>query len=394
MSSLNITKARQETLATSNLIHFNNAGSSLMPTPVSNFLYDFLKKEELTGGYETAASETAALDNFYTSIGKLINCKPNEVAYVENATRAWDMAFYAFKFEAGDKILTTISEYGSNVIAYLQQAQRYGVEVVFVPDDEHGQIDTEALEKLIDNKTKLISISHIPTGGGLVNPAKEVGRIANKHGVPFLLDACQSIGQLDFDVKEIGCDMASGTGRKFLRGPRGTGLLYIREELANKLTPPMLDQHSADLTSPTTFKIHPDARRFENWEQYFAGKAALGVAADYAMSWGMDNIQNRVFSLATELRTKLETIDGITLTDQGAVQCGIITFMAVQKDPNTIKTELSKRNINVSVSDGSGSLVSFVQRDLTEVVRASVHYFNTEDEIETFIAALNEILNN
>ena len=364
-----------------------------MPTPVSEALYDFLKKEELPGGYETADSEKAALNNFYTSIGKLINCKPNEVAYVENATRAWDMAFYAFKFEAGDKILTTISEYGSNVIAYLQQAQRYGVEVVFVPDDEHGQIDTEALEKLIDNKTKLISISHIPTGGGLVNPAKEVGRIANKHGVPFLLDACQSIGQLDFDVKEIGCDMASGTGRKFLRGPRGTGLLYIREELANKLTPPMLDQHSADLTSPTTFKIHPDARRFENWEQYFAGKAALGVAADYAMSWGMDNIQNRVFSLATELRTKLANIDGITLTDQGAVQCGIITFMAAQKDPNHIKTELSKHNINVSVSDGSGSLVSFVQRDLTEVVRASVHYFNTEDEIETFISALTEILN-
>ncbi len=388
-----IDRARRETRACENLIHFNNAGSSLMPSPISDTLHAFLTKEEEFGGYETAHLEEAALERFYASFAKLLNCESSEIAYVENATRAWDMAFYSFKFNQGDKILTTISEYGSNVIAYLQQARRYGVELVFVPNDDYGQIDVEALGKMIDGRTKLISISHIPTGGGLVNPAKEVGKIAKEAGIPFLLDACQSIGQIPLDVKDIGCDMASGTGRKYLRGPRGTGLLYVSKEWANRLEPPMLDQHAANLISPSQYEIEPGAKRFENWEQYFAGKAALGVAADYAMAWGLEAIQSRIYALASLLRTKLTAIDGLTVTDEGKEQCGIVTFMTEQKTPPDIKAELAKRRINVSTPAGSGSLVSFQHRGLSHLVRASLHYFNTEKEIETFCDALQEILN-
>lgn len=388
-----IDRARRETRACENLIHFNNAGSSLMPSPISDTLHAFLTKEEEFGGYETAHLEEAALERFYASFAKLLNCESSEIAYVENATRAWDMAFYSFKFNQGDKILTTISEYGSNVIAYLQQARRYGVELVFVPNDDYGQIDVEALGKMIDGRTKLISISHIPTGGGLVNPAKEVGKIAKEAGIPFLLDACQSIGQIPLDVKDIGCDMASGTGRKYLRGPRGTGLLYVSKEWANRLEPPMLDQHAANLISPSQYEIEPGAKRFENWEQYFAGKAALGVAADYAMTWGLEAIQSRIYALASLLRTKLTAIDGLTVTDEGKEQCGIVTFMTEQKTPPDIKAELAKRRINVSTPAGSGSLVSFQHRGLSHLVRASLHYFNTEKEIETFCDALQEILN-
>ena len=308
--TFNIERARRDTRASETITHFNNAGASLMPIPVRDALHDYLRKEEYSGGYETAASEEAALDNFYTAFAKLLDCSPHEIAYAENATRAWDMAFYAFKFEAGDKILTAQAEYGSNVIAYLQQAKRYGVEVVFVPNDEYGQLDTDELTRLIDARTKLISISHIPTGSGLVNPAKEVGRIANAAGIPYLLDACQSIGQLPVDVKEIGCDIAAGTGRKYLRGPRGTGLLYVRSELANTLEPPMLDIRAASLVPPTAYELAADARRFENWEQFFAGKVALGVAADYALSYGLEAIQSGIYDLATRLRASLAEVEG------------------------------------------------------------------------------------
>jgi len=387
-----VKRAREETSACSQIIHFNNAGSSLMPKPVSEVLHNYLYKEERFGGYETAVLENGALENFYDAAGRLLNCDADEIAYIENATRAWDMAFYAFKFQAGDRILTTISEYGSNVIAYNQQANRYGVEVIFVPNDEYGQIDVSALENRIDERVKLISISHIPTGGGLVNPAREVGRIAKTAGIPYLLDSCQGVGQIPLDVNEIGCDILCGTGRKYLRGPRGTGLLYVRREMIEKLEPPMLDLHAATLLTPTSYKIRPDARRFENWEQYFAGKAALGKAIDYACSWGLETIQDRIYHLAAVLRGKLAEIDGVTLTDEGLEKCGIVTFMADQRNAAEIKKSFAGQEINVSTSSSSGSLVSYQQRGLIIVVRASLHYFNTIDEIEYFVTVLQKIL--
>lgn len=290
---IDVSRARKETIACDDIIHFNNAGASLMPTPVSEALHDYLKSEERIGGYETAAIYSESLEKVYTSASKLINCSPQEIAFVENATRAWDLAFYSFQFKPGEKILTTLAEYGSNVIAYLQQARRFGVEVHFVPNDESGQIDTEALAKMIDDKVKLISITHIPTGGGLVNPAAQVGEIARAANIPYILDTCQSVGQIPIDVDAIGCDVLCITGRKFLRGPRGTGLLYVRKELIEGLDPPILDQHAAELITPTEYKIRPDARRFENWEQFFAGKLALSVAIEYALSWGIGPIQKR-----------------------------------------------------------------------------------------------------
>ncbi|WP_419904077.1 aminotransferase class V-fold PLP-dependent enzyme [Kiloniella sp.] len=274
---IDINQVRKETRACGKIIHFNNAGSSLMPAPVSDTFHEYLDYEEQLGGYEAAQLKTDILDNFYTASAKLLNCKEKEIAFTENATRAWGMVFYSFNFKPGDKILTTVSEYGSNIIAYLQQAKRFGVKIIFVPDDENGQINTSALETMIDDKVKLISISHIPTSCGLVNPVKKVGKIANAAGIPFLLDSCQAVGHVDIDVRDIGCDFLSGTGRKYLRGPRGTGLLYVKESWIERLDPPLLDQRSAELVTPTQYTLRSDARRFETWECNFAGKAALGV---------------------------------------------------------------------------------------------------------------------
>jgi cysteine desulfurase / selenocysteine lyase len=387
-----IERARKDTLACNEIIHFNNAGASLMPIPVSDALHGYLRSEESIGGYETEALYSRSLDRIYSSASQLLNCSADEIAFVENATRAWQLAFYSLKFKSGDKILTTISEYGSNVIAYIQQAKRFGVEVIFVPNDINGQIDINALSHLIDDKVKLISITHIPTGGGLVNPAKEVGEIAKAAGIPFILDACQSVGQIPIDVEDIGCDILCITGRKYLRGPRGTGLLYIRKILLEELEPPVLDQHASELVSPTEYAIRKDARKFENWEQYCAGKLALGEAIDYSLSWGMEPIRQRVYNLADSFRRKLSNIDSIILTDEGVEKCGIVTFVCERLEPSEIKASMAKNKINVSTSRGSGSLVSFQSRGIREVVRASVHYFNTEDEIDYFIEVLNGLV--
>jgi len=386
--AFDIVRARQETPACQNIIHLNNAGSSLMPEPVSNALFEFLNSEINLGGYETVGMYNDGLDNCYHAAARLLNCKPDEIAFVENATRAWDMAFYSFDFKPGDKILTAIAEYGSNMIAYLHQAKRLGIEIEFIPDDEYGQVDVEALENMIDSKVKLISISHIPTGGGLVNPAIHIGKIARAHGIPYLLDACQSAGQMPLDVDTIGCDMLSITGRKYLRGPRATGLLYVRNSMIETLDPPFLDQHAAELISPTEYEVYETARKFENWEQNFAGKYALGVAIDYALDWGLDVIQHRIYSLADYLRDQLSTCDNIRVEDVGKEKCGIVTFRSLTRNADDIKGMLASKKINVSVSDGSGSLISFEQRGITQLVRTSVHYFNTEDEIDQLVAEI------
>lgn len=387
-----IHRARSETKSCNEIVHFNNAGASLMPIPVSDALHRFLHAEEQCGGYETEALFADSLNNVYQSAAELLQCAPEEIGFVENATRAWGLAFYSFRFNPGDRILTTLSEYGSNVVAYIQQARRFGVDVQFVPNDEHGQIDVQVLSELVDERVKLISITHIPTAGGLVNPAREVGRIARSAGIPYILDSCQSVGQIPIDVNEIGCDILCITGRKYLRGPRGTGLLYIRQEMIESLEPPVLDQHAAELLSPTHYTIRPDAKRFETWEQYCAGKYALSVAIDYALSWGLDSIQQRIYTLADMLRYELAQLDTISVTDEGIEKCGIVTFISDLLSPGEIKRNLANHKINVSISKGSGSLVSFQSRGLTEVVRASLHYFNTEDEIRYFIKILKDMV--
>ena len=392
MSGFDIARARADTRACEDIVHFNNAGAALMPAPVADCLHEYLHLEERLGGYETADHQAGQLDNFYQACARLLNCSSGEIAFVENATRAWDMAFYAFRFEAGDRILTTIEEYGSNVIAYLQQAKRYGVEVLFVPNDDSGQLDLGAMQNLIDERVKLISITHIPTGGGVVNPAAAVGQIARAANIPYLLDSCQGIGQLAIDVDAIGCDIACGTGRKYLRGPRGTGLLYVRESMIEQLEPPFLDLHAATLLSADRYRIRGDAGRFENWEQFYAGKAALGKAIDYAMSFGLDAIQTRIYALADLLRTGLGGIDGVEVTDTGIEQCGIVTFMTAQMRPAEIESALKQRRINVSISEASGNLVAYRQRNIPGVVRASLHYYNNESEIDYFIESLKSIL--
>ena len=389
--NFDLIKARKETKACENIIHFNNAGSSLMPIPVSNALHNYLYEEEEKGGYETAATHHDLIENFYTNAAQLVNCDASEIAFCESATKAWQMAFYSFKFTKGDKILTTLSEYGSNVVAYNQQAKKYGVEIIFVPNDKHGQIDINALEQLIDTNVKLISISHIPTGGGLVNPAKAIGKIAKKHNIPFLLDACQSLGQIPVDVQEIGCDILCGTGRKYLRGPGGTGLLYVSKNILDKLEPPMLDQHAAALVAPNNYQIQNNARRFESWEHNIAGKVGLNTAIEYALSFGLNNIKNRIYDLAAILRQKINTIEDITCMDEGLEKCGIVTFQSNKFSPQAIKMHLAKHNINVSIADGSGPFVDYHNRRIKALVRASVHYYNTEEEIDFFINCLNKI---
>lgn len=390
--TLDLERARRETPGCATVLHFNNAGAALMPQPVLDALQRHLQLEATIGGYEAAEREDAAVEHVYDALARLIGGHRDEIAVIENATRAWDMAFYSLRFGAGDRILTATAEYASNYIAYLQVAARTGAVVEVIPDDEHGQVSVEALRRMLDARVKLIAITHVPTNGGLVNPAAAVGRVAREAGVPYLLDACQSVGQMPVDVAELGCDMLSATGRKYLRGPRATGFLWVRRAFLEQMEPPFLDLHAATWVARDRYELRPDARRFENWETYYAGKIALGVAVDYALAWGLPAIRERVYMLAGQLRERLAARPGVTLRDKGAERCGIVTFTVEGCAAALIKQVLRSEAINVSVSSYAGTRLDMEDRKLPGVVRASLHYYNSEEEIERFCAALEPLL--
>ncbi|NMO21914.1 aminotransferase class V-fold PLP-dependent enzyme [Pyxidicoccus fallax] len=388
--SIDVTRARAETPGTAHVAHFNNAGASLPAQPVLDAVMEHLQREARIGGYEAEDAARDRLERVYDSIGMLLNASRDEVAVVENATVAWDMAFYglAQDFRPGDRILTGVAEYAANYVAYLQVARRTGAVVEVVPNDAHGQLSISALESMMDSRVRLISVTHIPTNGGLVNPAAAIGRVARRAGVPFLLDACQTVGQLPVDVEALGCDLLSATGRKFLRAPRGTGFLYVRKALLERLEPPMLDHHAAPWTSVEGYTLRPDARRFENWENNIAAKLGLGVAVDYALGWGLDAIWERVRGLAERLRARLADLPGVTVRDVGEVKCGIVTFTVEGQSPDALRQQLLAQGINVSVTRRPSTRLDMEARGLGEMVRASVHYYNTEEELERLVDAV------
>jgi selenocysteine lyase/cysteine desulfurase len=389
---IDIELVRQQTPACLDLVHFNNAGCSLMPLQVQEKVFSYLKQEQEKGGYETALARRDELSAMYQSIAAMLNCNEDEVAYCESNTKGWQQFFYSLRLTAGDNIITTRVDYGSNMVAYIQAAKRTGVEIRYIGTDELGDLDLASLERNIDARTRLVSISHIPTGNGLVNPAQAVGRIANQANIPYLLDACQSAGQLQLDVGKIGCTALTATGRKYMRGPRGTGFCFIARAYFENAEPMILEQQGVRLIDESNYQLADSARRFENFEGHFGGKIGLKAAVDYAGSIGLQAIEKRVFAIARSCRRKLSSITGVTIHDSGRIQCGIVSFSVKGWRPEDTRQALNARGINTWVCTGPGSLVDYQSRGLESTSRASLHYFNTEQEIDTLCGEVEELV--
>jgi len=389
--ALDLERLRADTPGAATRVHLNNAGAALMPTPVVDAMIAHLRREATIGGYEAAAEATDRLEGVYDSVARLVGAQRAEIALVENATVAWQMAFYSLQFRTGDRILTASAEYAANYVAFLQVAKRTGVKIDVIPNDENGVLSPEALSRMIDDRVRLIAITWVPTNGGLVNPAAAVGRIARAAGIPYLLDACQAVGQMPISVDEIGCDMLTATGRKFLRGPRGTGFLYVRANLLSQLEPPMIDHFAAPWVALDRYELRPDARRFENWENNYAARLGLGVAIDYALEIGLDKIEQRCRTLSNGLRRQMAKIPSVTLHDLGPSPASIVSFSVAGFEAAKVKAYLTEDGINVSVSSPSSTLIDASERNLPNVVRASPHYYNSEDEITRCAEAISRL---
>ncbi|MGH2586031.1 MAG: aminotransferase class V-fold PLP-dependent enzyme [Dehalococcoidia bacterium] len=391
---MDIERLRAETPGCANVVHLNNAGAALMPAPVLEAVVGHLRREAEIGGYEAKMEADARLEAVYDSVAALLNAGRDEIALVDNATRAFDLAFQALPLRDGDVVLTSTVDYPSNYLAYLCRQREIAIEVRVVPEAESGEVSLDALAEILrEPRVRVVTLTHVPTQSGLLQPAVEVGRLAREAGAWYLLDATQSAGQLPLDVQAIGCDALAATGRKFLRGPRATGFLYVRGERLPEMHPAVVDVHGATWTGPDSYEMAPTARRFEIWEQYFAGNLGLGVAVDYALAVGPDAIWGRVHRLAESLRERLRSVPGVHLQDRGAERCGIVSLTVDGCEAPEVRARLATHQprINVSTSSINSARLDFPTRGLTQTVRASVHYYNTEAELDTFATAVERL---
>jgi len=385
-TALDIAKLRADTPGCNTVLHLDHAGSSLPPRQVVDTVIAHLEEEARVGGYRAAFEAHDRVSQVYADVASLIGADANEVALVDSATRAWQLAFAALPLKDGDRILCSRTEYASNHLAFLQLRERVDVTIVPIPPDGSGGIDLDRVAAELREGAALMALTHVPTNGGLVHPAHEVGALCRAAGVPLLLDACQSAGQVD--LRDVPWDMISASGRKYLRGPRGTGFLGIRRTWLDRVDRPWMDLHGATWTGPDSYTARNDASRFELWERSYADVLGLGAAVRYALDCGMQALEARIASIAEGLRDRLRAQVGMTVHDRGAVRCGLVTFSREGSDPLQLKSALRQRDVHVTVSRRPSTLLDMTDRGLEAVVRASVHALTTEAELDAFMEHL------
>lgn len=388
---LDLGRVRADTPGCAGRAFLDSAGSSLPPSPVLDEMIGHLRREAEIGGYRAAAERADDLADVKGSLAQLLGAQPADLALVESASRAWADFFYAVPLASGDRILITEVEYASNAIAAFQRARSSGASVEVVPSTPTGEIDLDALHRMLDERVRLVSLVHAPTNGGLINPVREVVDLAHGVGALVLLDACQSVGQVPVDVRELGVDALSATGRKWLRGPRGTGFLYLRPELAQSMEPAALDLHGAQWAEETGYRLAPDASRFEFWECSVAGRLGLGAAIRYLLDLGIDEVASAVSARAEFARTELAALPGVTVRDLGGHRSGIVSFTVEGVDPNAAREVLADNDVTVTVSGRGSTWVDMTRRGLDGVLRASPHYFNTFEDLDLLVAAVAEL---
>ncbi|MEG0759848.1 MAG: aminotransferase class V-fold PLP-dependent enzyme [Chryseobacterium sp.] len=387
-------KIRQETRGLSDgKLFLNNAGSSLMPNIVVDSMLDYLKQEEQLGGYEVANKNAELLENFYTETAKLINCKSSNIAFMTSATEAFSKALSSIIFKEGDVIITTVDDYISNQITFISLHKRLNVKIIRIKKREDNELDLEDLENLIkEHRPKLVAVTHIPTNSGLIQAIEAVGKICRQYDILYLADCCQSVGQMVVDVEKIGCDFLTATGRKFMRGPRGSGFLYVSDRvLEQDYAPILLDMRGAHWSEYDNYELFKTAKRFEHWEVSYAAVLGMMEAVKYANNVGLNTIENYNRKLAETLRINLKN-SGFKVLDIGNNLSSIVTFCGPDNDLENIQKVLRENNVFFSASYKHSALIDFTDKKVDGAVRLSPHYFNTLEEIEKVSDILHKSL--
>jgi len=374
--------------------HLNNAGAALMPRPVIDAITDHVRLESEIGGYEAADLRADEVGRGYEHLAELVGAQARNIAVVANATAGFVQALSSFDFTPGDVIVTTRCDYTSNQIQYLALSTRLGVEVVHANDLPEGGVDPDSVRAIVqDRRPKLVAVSWIPTNSGLVQDVESVGLVCEEAGVPYIIDACQAVGQIPIDVARLRCDYLSATARKFMRGPRGIGFMYASDRALERGDHPLfVDMRGARWVITRAYEVAPTARRFEDWEFPYALVLGQAAAARYALGVGVETARSRAWGLAARLRTALGSIPRVRVHDRGATPCAIVTMTADGRHADPIVRALKDRRINTVSSLREFGIYDFDAKGIETAVRLSPHYYNTDAEVDEAVEAVRGIV--
>ncbi len=391
---MNIELLRNDTPGCSSKKHFNNAGCSLHPSPVINAVTTYIEEESLIGGYEYAALKADELNQFYSASGALLNCKPENIAFTTSSTDSYIKALSSIPFKRGDVILTTLNDYVSNQIQFLSLQKRFGVNIIRAENIESGEVDVNSMRELIKkHRPVLVAVTHIPNNTGMIQPVEEIGDICSEEDVIYIVDACQSAGQINVNSSKIKCDFLATATRKFMRGPRGGGILFVSDKMLKRVAEPMfIDMRGADWIEDNIYQPTDDAKRFELTEMSYAIQMGTIAAIKYILNIGIENIAERNKLICSHARTKLAAIPFVRLLDQGKNLSAIISLTADNFDVFELKNQLIKRNINVGAAAKKFALMDFNQKHVEAALRISPHYYNTMEEVDILVESIEEIL--
>ena len=390
---MNIEQIRRDTPYCQDKLFVNSAGSSLQPTVVLDSIKSYLHKEAQLGGYKVADTHGTEIEIFYEAVAQLLNTQSSNIAFAHDATDAYLKALSAIPFQKGDIVITSKDDYSSNQIQFLSLQKRFGITIKRIKTLTNGDIDIAHLKKLIAEKTpKLVAITHVPTNSGLVQPVEVIGEICHQKDILYLVDACQSVGQIVVDVQKIKCDFLSATGRKFLRGPRGTGFLYVSDRaLAKGFTPLFVDGGGAVWTNANEYQVLPTARRFQTWEKPYALMMGLATAIQYATTIGLTNIQSYNQQLMQRLNNNLAAIPSVKIFDKGTTTCNLLTFRKSEKSATTIQKVLDKNKVFHGLSTKEWGVIDYGEKGVDWTIRLSPHYFNTLREMDRLAEIIESI---
>lgn len=371
-------------------LFLNSAGSSLMPKSIVPIILEYLRQEEDLGGYFVAEKRKEDINDFYLYAAKLIGAQPHNIAFTHDATDAYVKALSSIPFNSGDIIITTDDDYSSNQIQFISMEQRFGITIKRIQTFENGDLDIDHFKRLVEKqKPKLVAVTHVPTNSGLIQNVEEIGKICRDHGIIYIVDACQSVGQLSINVSDIHCDFLTTTGRKFLRGPRGTGFLYVSDRLLDLgFSPLMIDCGGANWNGLHSFEMLPSARRFQTWEAPYALILGLTEAMRYTMEVGIERIQNYNHTLMDRLRENLSSVHGVKMYDNGTRRASILTFRKDGVPLDKVKKKFEEKQVFFSISPKESGVIDYDKKGIDGAIRLSPHYFNTIAEID----AVSEII--
>ncbi|WBX88554.1 aminotransferase class V-fold PLP-dependent enzyme [Achromobacter mucicolens] len=377
---------------TQSSVHFNHAGASLPSTATIQAIHAHLKREAAQGPMEAGVAARDLTEAARTLAAQLLNAQVEEIALTGGNSPGWGAAFAALPaWRPGDRILVGRHEWGGNLAAMRLIAQRAGATLETIPSDDSGCVDPQALEAMLDDRVRLIALTWLPANGGLINPAAAIGRVARKHDIPYFVDGAQAVGQIPIDVRQVDCDVLSGAGRKALRGPRGTGLLYVRREFLDRLTPAFVDTHSAPLGVDGEPVLRADAARLESAENSLALRCGLANALREALDLGLDTIRATIDATAQALRAELAAIPGVSMLDQGREQSGLVAFNLAGHDAADVQRALAAQGITIGSNGVPYTPLDMQARGLDRIARASVSYLTSGDEIDRLLQALRKL---